>query len=150
MRIVRTMKHGFALLGVVALLLGITTASRAAETELRASKPATRKEIIATIDGQLAAFRSGDAARAYGFSAAELRAQKPLRTFVYIVQENYPEIWSSTRAEYGVVRDDGTHATVLVHVFGKNSDASYDYTLVKERAGWRVHDVLRHEKADRV
>jgi len=145
MRIVGSVKRWFAI-----LVLAFIGVAGAGENELRASRPATRKDVIAAIDAQLAAFRSGDVARAYGFAAAELRAQKPLRTFALIVQENYPEIWASTRAEFGVVRDDGNRATVLVHVFSRSGDAAYDYTLVKERGGWRVHDVLRHEKTDRV
>ena len=120
-------------------------AGHAAEGELRASKPAVRKEVIAVIEAQLAAFRAGDVAKAYGYAAVPLRAQNPLRVFAAIVQNNYREIWASTRAEYGLVRDDDRHATVLVHVFAEASDAAYDYVLVKERAGWRIGSVVRHE-----
>lgn len=112
---------------------------------MRASKPETKKEIVAVIEEQLAAFRKGDLARAYGYAAAELRAQKPLRTFTAIVKENYPEIWANMRAEFGIVRDDGTRASVTVQVYSKASNAGYDFTLVREKAGWRVHGVLRHE-----
>ena len=84
-------------------------------------------------------------AKAYGYAAAELRAQKPLRTFSAIVKENYPEIWKNTRAEFGIVRDDGTKATVTVQVFSKDGDATYDYILAKENAIWRIHGVTRHE-----
>lgn len=118
---------------------------RSAEGELRASKLEVRKEVIAVIDAQLAAFRAGNAAKAYTYAAAPLRAQNSLRVFSAIVQNNYREIWASTRAEYGLVRDDGRHATVLVHVFADESDAAYDYVLVKERAGWRIGSVIRHE-----
>ena len=125
-----------------AVLCGVV---RAVEVPgLRASKPEVRKAVIATIDGQLAAFRARDAERAYGFAARALQAEKPFAVFMAIVQSNYPELWSNRRADYGIVRDDGTTATVLVHVFGAESDASYDYSLVRERGGWRVHGVLRH------
>ncbi|HUR57539.1 MAG TPA: DUF4864 domain-containing protein [Opitutaceae bacterium] len=117
---------------------------RGAGTELRASKAEVRKEVIAVIEAQLAALRAGDATRAYNLAAAPLRAQTPLRAFVAIVQTNYPEIWTSTRAEYGIVRDDGTRATVLVHVYSKDGDAPFDYVLLKERAGWRIGSVVRH------
>ena len=63
------------------------------------------------------------------------------------MQNNYPEIWANTRVEFGLVRDDGTQATVLVHVFSKASDVSYDYGLFKERAGWRIGRVLRRNAA---
>ena len=122
----------------------MAAAARAEDAGLRASKPDVRREIVAVIDAQLAGFRAGDVRKAYGYASADLRAQKPLRAFVAIVENNYPEIWTNTRGEFGLVRDDGTLATVPVHVFGKGSDAAYDYTLVKERAGWRIRDVLRH------
>jgi hypothetical protein len=127
------------------------TTARAADDGQRASKPEVRREIVAVIDAQLAGFRAGDVRKAYGFASAELRAQKPLQVFAGIVRDNYPEIWSNLRGEFGLVRDDGTTATVLVHVYGKDSEASYDYTLVKEPVGWRIGAVLRHapKKADK-
>lgn len=112
---------------------------------MRASKPEVKKEIVAVIDAQLAAFRKGDTAKAYSYAAADLRAQKPLKIFAAIVRDNYPEIWASTRAEPGIVRDDGAHAAVTVQVYGKSEDAAYDFTLVKEKAGWRIYGVVRHE-----
>ena len=104
-----------------------------------------RKEIIGTIDGQLAAFRKKDITKAFAFSAAALRAQKPLPIFVAIVRASYPEIWANTHADYGIVRDDGETATVVVRVYAKDGNASYDYTLVREPEGWRIEGVLRHD-----
>lgn len=133
------------------LVLAVS-ALRGAEDAPHASKPEVRREIVAVIDAQLAAFRAGEVRQAYGYASADLRAQKRLAAFVAIVRENYPEIWSSKRAEYGLVRDDGTEATVLVHVFGQESDAAYDYTLALESAGWRISGVLRHapKRSDKV
>jgi hypothetical protein len=124
----------------------------AEETEMRPSKPEVRKAVIATIEGQLAAFRAGDVAAAYGYAARQLRQQKSLQIFEGVVRFSYPEIWTNERAEYGVVRDDGRRATLLVHVFAKESDASYDFTLVREQAGWRIYSVVRHvpKKEERV
>src|SRR3954469_16521955 len=101
-------------LGVMGLTAALNT--RASSPALKASTPEVKKEIVDVIDAQLAAFRKGDVAKAYGYAAAELRAQKPLRSFSSIVQANYPEIWKNTRAEFGIVRDDGTKATVTVQV----------------------------------
>src|SRR5436309_797954 len=96
-------------------LIGLAIlASVAADSAMPASKPEVKKEIVAVIEGQLAAFRQGDAAKAYRFAAAELRAQKPLKTFTTIVRDSYPEIWANTRADFGIVRDDGTRASVTV------------------------------------
>jgi hypothetical protein len=134
----RTFAFGTLLLSTVAL-------ADAQLPQLPASKPEVRKQIVATIDAQLTAFRKHEIKKAYSYAATALQAEKPLEIFAQIVQANYPELWANTRAEYGIVHDDGTAGTVVVHVYTKDSDASYDYTLVKERAGWRVHDVLRHD-----
>jgi hypothetical protein len=131
---------------VLSMLIALApTVSRAQLPTLPASKPEVRKAIVATIDAQLSAFRKHDIKKAYSYAATALQAQKPLQIFAQIVQTNYPELWINTRADYGIVRDDGTAATVVVHVYAKDADASYDYTLVKEAVGWRVHDVLRHD-----
>lgn len=144
-----------SLRALVRLLAGpmvCSVAVQAADATSRASQPEARREIIAVIDAQLAGFREDDVRKAYNYASADLRAQKPLPAFVAIVRENYPEIWTNTRAEFGLVRDDGATAKLLVHVFGKDTDTTYDYTLVKERAGWRISAVLRHapKKNDQV
>jgi hypothetical protein len=124
-----------------------------AEGGAKASRPEVRKEVVAIIEGQLTAFRAGEMQKAYLCAAANLRAQRPLRQFLQIVENNYPEIWANTRAEYGLVRDDGVRATLRVQVFSKDDRADYDYGLVKERDGvWRIESVLRHapKKSDKV
>ncbi len=126
------------------LSIGALACGRAEEETMRASKPEVKKEILATIDGQLEAFRKHDIGKAYSYASAALKAQKPVQVFVAIVRANYPEIWANTRAEYGIVHDDGAAAKVLVHVFSSDSDASYDYMLAKENNHWRINGVLRH------
>jgi Domain of unknown function (DUF4864) len=131
-----------------ALLAGVFAVGFAPAAEpppLPISKPANGEQIAAAIEAQLAAFRAGDVEKAYGYASEALRTQTPLRAFARLVQQSYPEIWQSTRAEFGLVRDNGTRATVVVHVFAKETDAAYDYVLFKETGGWRIGGVLRHE-----
>lgn len=134
---------------VVILLLGLTcvvgikTSMAADEAGMRASTPAVKRELVAVIESQLAAFREGDVAKAYGYVSRPLRAQRPLRMFSAIVEANYPEIWANTRAEFGLARDDGERATLMVVVYANDDRASYDFMLVNERAGWRIEGVLR-------
>lgn len=117
----------------------------AVQAQPKVSKPEVRKEVVATIEGQLEAFRAADVKKAYALAAAALRAQTPQRQFQRIVEANYPEIWKNTRCEIGLVRDDGSRAAVLVQIYTKDGSAGYDYTLVKERDGvWRIDSVLRH------
>jgi hypothetical protein len=132
------------LIAVVAVA-GVPATLQAQAAPSRASKPEVRKDVVAVIEGQLEGFRAKDAKKAYTFAAAALRAQTPLLQFQRIVEANYPEIWKNTRAEIGLVRDDGARATVLVQVFAQDGSAGYDYGLVKERDGvWRIDSVLRH------
>lgn len=130
---------------VVWLAAGMgAAATSGAESAMRASKAEVRKDVVAAIEGQLAAFRAKDPKLAYTYAAAALRVQNPLRQFVRIVEVNYPEIWANTRGEFGVVRDDGLRAKVLVQVFATDERADYDYGLIKERDGvWRIESVLR-------
>jgi hypothetical protein len=129
------------------ILLGLVAwaGARAAEGGFRASKPQVRKEVVAAVTGQLAAFRGDDLSKAYDYAAAGLRAQTSLRRFAAIVRENYPEIWDNERAEFGLVRDDGTHATVLVHVASAQGGATFDYVLIREQGAWRIGSVMRHQ-----
>jgi hypothetical protein len=138
------MRAGFVTLALV-LLLAVWTAAGAAGAQLPASKPEVRKAVISVIDAQLSAFRAGEMAAAYGYAAASLRAQTSLRAFVAIVQMNYPEIWMNKRAEYGLVRDDGSRARVLVQVFAEEGNAAFEYVLIRERGGWRVGSIMRHD-----
>lgn len=112
-----------------------------------ASKPEVRRAVVATIETQLAALRNNDLDTAYGLLGAQLRREKPFQLFIAIVESNYPEIWENQRADFGIVRDNGRMAGVLVHVTGMQGAASYRYSLVNERAGWRIHGIVRHEPA---
>lgn len=132
----------------LALLLGAVGVAYGA-TELRASRPEVRKAVVAAIEAQLAAFRKRDATAAYAYSAASLRAQTSLRNFATIVKANYPEIWANQRAEYGLVRDDGTRARVLVQVYGARENAAFEYVLLRERGGWRIGSIMRHDPREK-
>lgn len=141
--IVSVMTRRTILSGLLAGVFLLFVSGRAAE--VRASRPGVRKEIVAVIDAQLAAFRRGEPERAYHYAAAAFRAQRPLPAFAAIVRDSYPEIWANTRAEAGIVRDDGVRATVTVQVYSRSGDAAYDYTLVREKSAWRILGVVRHE-----
>lgn len=129
---------------VFAIAAGAMTLGTAVAA-LPISKRAVSEQVTKVIEAQLAAFRAGDVEKAYGYAAEPLRLQTSAPAFARIVQQNYPEIWRNTRAEYGLIRDDGNRATVIVHVFAKDMEAAYDYVLFKESAGWRIGGVLRHE-----
>lgn len=133
---------------ILFLLLGLNgaTAAWAQEPGLKVSKAEVRKDVLAVIEGQLAAFRAEDVPKAYGFASRALRRQAALPVFSQMVQFGYPEIWANTRAEFGLVRDDGVRATTTARIYAKDGkSATYDYVLVSEEKGWRIAGVLRHE-----
>lgn len=137
--------------GVMAIFWGMFalaggTAWAAEPGGMRASKSAVRTEIVEVIDGQLAAFRTKEVGRAYAYASTGLQRQTPIRRFAILVRDGYPEIWANARTEYGLVRDDGTRATVTTRVFSAGGEsAAYDYVLVREDEVWRIAGVLRHE-----
>ncbi|MES1194742.1 MAG: DUF4864 domain-containing protein [Opitutus sp.] len=107
------------------------------------SKPEVRKELVGVVDAQLAAFRSGDFKRAYGFAARPLRAQFTLKEFTAMITRSYPFIAHNERAEPGLPMDDGETATLAVRVFGAGGkSADYRYLLTREADGWRISGVL--------
>lgn len=108
------------------------------------STPQGRKDVIAVIDGQLAAFRAKQLDAAYAFAAPALRTQVPEAQFMQIVRSNYPEIWANVGADFGVVRDNGARATISVKVKTAQGGARYDYILMREGKAWRIGSVLRH------
>jgi hypothetical protein len=130
---------------VLVLALGWTVVSPAEEGRLRPSSPQVRRDVIAVIEGQLAAFRAQDLDKAYGYAATALRRQFTEARFIATVRQGYPEIWSNARAEYGIVEDNGVRALLTARVYDKSSaSASYDYILYKDPAGWKIGGVTLH------
>lgn len=134
----RPARIGFLVLGLV-----LAAVLRAGDP-MRASTLATRREIAATIQGQLAAFRAHDLRRAYAYGSDALQVELPFPTYAATMRTQYPDVWDNTRAEIGVVHDNGATAWVIVYVISPVGRASYRYNLVKLGRGWRVEGIARH------
>lgn len=119
---------------------------RVAAAELEPSKPPVKAEITAVIEAQLAAFRAGDFDQAYTFAASPIREMFPLTEFQQMVKTGYPIIVTSVKAEFGICLDNGTEASVFVHVESKDGTSKdYQYGLVREPSGWRITGVTEPE-----
>ena len=71
------------------------------ESKTEAGQPAQRKEIIAVIEGQLTAFRSGDAQTAYSYAAPGIQRQFPdSDIFMEMVKNGYNVLRQPTQVEY--------------------------------------------------
>ena len=123
-------------------------AQRPPKDDYKLSTADVRRDVIAVIGEQLAHFRAGEPEKAYTLAAARFREQFPLERFVTVVRQSYPEIWSSSASQFGVVRDDGVSAVVVVQVTSKEGRAvGYDYFLLREANAWRIGGVVRHAES---
>jgi len=102
-----------------------------------------KKELTSVIEGQLAAFRAGDFARAYTFAASEIRGMFPVGVFETMVKNGYPLIAHSTTAHFGLAFDTGNEAVVTVRVIAADDTSiEYQYMLKKESSGWKIAGVF--------
>ncbi len=123
---------------------GLTHAARGSGATMEESADTVKKELIAVIDAQLAAFREDDFSRAYGFAAGGIQAMMPPPAFEKMVRTGYPLIAHSASAEYGIALDSGDDAAIAVRVTGadeKGTTAEYLYTLSKENGAWKITGV---------
>ena len=134
---------------LVWLAAGLAVSAAPTDTDgYRPSSSEVRRVVISVIDTQLQAFRSGDIERAYSCAAIRFRGQFTLQQFAQLVKASYPEIYSSTSADFGVVKDDGGSAVVSVAVrTAGDARVVYDYLLLREGSAWRIGGVIRHQEA---
>ncbi len=106
------------------------------------SSDALKKEFSEVIEGQLAAFRAGDYAKAYTFAASPIKGMFPAEDFETMVKNAYPVIAKSTAAEFGLAFDVGDEAVINVRI--ENADKKsilYQYMLQKEDGKWKISGV---------
>lgn len=118
--------------------IGLAGGVAAAQPVLRYSSPEARREIRAVVEMQLMALRDEEWATAYGLTAAAFRARVAPADYVRLMRRHFPVMLVNTRAEFGLLRDDGRLARVPVRVHAGDESAAYIFTLVREMRGWRV------------
>lgn len=136
------MSRSAELLAPALLLLGASAGQAEAP-----SPPDAERQVAAmvqTVLDQLAAFRRGDWAGAYGYAAEGIKARFSLEAFRVMVSHGYAPIARSSR---GLVRGAQVlgpdHGVVAVRVEGQDGqllDAVYE--LVREREAWRIAGVV--------
>jgi hypothetical protein len=108
------------------------------------AQSAAEAAMVQTVLDQLAAFRRGDWAAAYGFAAESIRARFTPEAFRAMVTGGYAPIADSARAsvlDAGIVAP--AHGFVEVRVEGRNGetvDALYE--MVEEQGAWRIGGVV--------
>ena len=136
---------------LLALFIASTSLMRGAlEAPPAATDPAqphrstdeVKKALSAVIEGQLAAFRAEDYAKAYTFAATEVQGMFSREQFEEMVKGGYPVIAHSTAAEFGIAIDTGDEAVVSVKVInGEKKSVTYQYHLIKQKGVWRIGGV---------
>ena len=145
-------RRAWSLRGLTVFALGLASLaaplSGAGSGEaLRPTGPAVRAELEGVVGRQLQAWREDRPADAYACASAALRAQFPLAAFVAMVRRGYPEIAANRSAEFGIARDDGSRAEILVRVVpAEGSAVRYRYLLTREPDGWRIHGVVPDDR----
>ncbi|HKB91340.1 MAG TPA: DUF4864 domain-containing protein [Opitutaceae bacterium] len=127
------------------LLLGLvlTVSSRAVESNLHYSAKTLRLELIHNVQGQLAAFREEDFKKALTFAAKRLREQYDATSFATLVKQGYPVIAKNGSAEFGLSKDDGDIAILVVTVVAKDGKrVDYNYGFIRESEAWKIAAVL--------
>ncbi|MDB6111840.1 MAG: hypothetical protein JWR69_3590 [Pedosphaera sp.] len=110
----------------------------------RLSDEAVRKELIEVIQSQLSAFRKHDYSKAYKYAASDIQSQVSLPAFERMVREGFPLLVRSSAVEFGVILDNGSQALVNVSLLSDSGRLiHYQYSLRRERAGWRITGVVR-------
>ncbi len=110
---------------------------------MKPSEMKTRDSLHAVISGQLAAFRAGDFATAYGFADRDIKLQFPLERFEQMVKTGYPVIAHSVSAKFGLTFDNGDEAVVNVRVMAADDQSvSYQYMLRRNGENWRITGVV--------
>lgn len=128
------------------LSLAFASFARAATPAMEASTPPVKAEIVAVIEGQLAAFRTDDFPKAYTFASQPIREMFPLAEFQKMVIAGYPVIMTSVKADFGICLDNGYEASVFVRIEGKDGKVKeYQYALTREPIGWRITGVTEPE-----
>jgi Domain of unknown function (DUF4864) len=121
------------------LLLAAAPAAGQVSSELERREKAMQQVVL----DQLAAFRRGDWAAAYGYASATIQAQFSPETFRAMVTRGYAQIADSLGATVQrTVADDPQRGYVQVRVHGRDGETVEAlYELVDEQGAWKINGV---------
>ncbi|HEY4245318.1 MAG TPA: DUF4864 domain-containing protein [Lacunisphaera sp.] len=131
--------------------IGLFGIAYAAEPEMRLSSKKVREEVHATVETQLNALRRGNFEQAYEMASTGIKAQFDVRLFAALIRQGYPMLLQPNDADVGIVRDkDEEIAQVTVTILDRQKRVIvYGYSLVKEKAGWRINGVVLEQRQAR-
>lgn len=108
----------------------------------RRSEGGMRTELSAVVEGQLAAFRTNDFARAYSFASSGIHRIYSETAFTDMVKKDYGVFAQIEESHILDVQDDGEHGIVEISVKGRNQEVrEFRYLLGREKLDWKVEGV---------
>ena len=107
-------------------------------------------DIQAVIDGQMQAFRAGNAGAAFEFASPAIREMFGTpENFAGMVQRGYPMIWSHGEVSYHDLRErDGAFMQRVQVRDAAGQDFEFEYEMIETTAGWRINAVWPVELRD--
>ncbi len=92
------------------------------------------------IDGQIAAFRAGNAETAFAFAAPNIKGIfGTSERFGLMVREGYPMVWQPGSVEYLASRESGNVWTQDVLITdGAGRLHKLEYTMIETAEGWKI------------
>ena len=102
------------------------------------------------IEGQIAAFQSGDGEGAYQFASPNIKAIFPnVEMFMGMVEKGYPQIWRPKSVRFGGISDDlggPTQKVLIIDQGGKLWQVLY---LMQQQpdGSWKINGVRVQEAA---
>jgi hypothetical protein len=137
--------------GGLLLFVALFGVANAAGPEMRLSPKKIRDEVRTTVEAQLKALREGNFEEAYEMASVGIKAQFDVRLFAALIRHGYPVLLQANEADVGIVRDQNEEfAQVVVTILDHQKRTMvYSYSLVKERAGWRINGVVLQQRQAR-
>ncbi len=105
-------------------------------------------ELVEPVEGQLAALRSNDIAKAYfGYTSKDFQETTPLKSFKEFVK-NYPVLTRHQSTTFNEAKIDGTQGTIEAVVHGDELTTTVEYKLANEDGRWKVWSMRLNLPAD--
>ncbi len=105
---------------------------------------ADRAAIIATIEGQIAAFRRDDEAAAFAFASPMIQGMFETEArFMAMVRTLYPPVYRPRLVLFGVLEEVEGRLVQKVELIGPDGAAALAlYTMIPGQDGWRINGVV--------
>lgn len=105
-------------------------------------------ELVEPVEGQLAALRSNDIAKAYfGYASKDFQETTPLKSFKEFVK-NYPVLTKHRSTTFNQGNVEGNQGTIEAVVHGDDITTTVEYKLVNEDGKWKVWSMRLNLPAD--